>query len=57
MKFCREKCIFLHPNEKQQTKDKEPHRCYLFNERIKHCGNHPRLITLRDCFFAKKTRF
>jgi len=55
IKICRKKCIFLSPKEELQKK-RQFHKCYLFNQILKHNGYHPRIQALSNCFIAKKIK-
>lgn len=58
MKICRNDCIFLKPKERDQTANKEPHICRLFNKRVLHNGFkfHPSLVAKENCPFARKIK-
>ena len=49
MKFCFVNCPYLSPKEREQSEDKEPHRCKRYGKQVKHLGHHPRLVRLGEC--------
>lgn len=44
-----DECEFLSPTEKKQTNKKEPHMCIMYNERVYHFGQHPKIFRCDKC--------
>ena len=49
IKLCHPNCQFLFPKEIDQTMKKEPHKCILHKEILKHGKFHPYLIASKKC--------
>jgi len=47
-KFCNT-CVYLHPKEREQTKKKRAHICWLSGNRVYHKNLHPYLPRPSDC--------
>ena len=45
-------CHWIMPKETAQTKKKEHHICHLYNMRVLHYGEHPRLPKITVCLNA-----
>lgn len=49
-RYCEKECIFLKPNEEEQSSKKESHYCSLFNSKLYHGGFHTHICKCEKCF-------